>query len=216
MDDVLQLPHVAAGALADMIPAEKTALVVVDVQTDFAAPFGLLGRHGVDLSGVEQAIDRIEAMIAAGRAAGATIAFLRVVTTPQSDSVALKTLYERRGQPGQQAICRSDDGGADFYRVSAEPGDIHIEKRLYDGFHETDLDAQLRGRGIETLLLTGFSTDCCVDETARAAFHLDYHVFIVTDATGAYQPSLHLGALNVLAKNCALLVASDAVLEAWG
>lgn len=209
------LPHVDAETIGPMILPATTALIVVDIQTDFASPAGLLGRHGVDMSVAGPAVDNIEALIAAARKAGATVAFMRVVTRPETDSKALRTLYERKGMPGGQGICRTDDGGADYYRVSPEPGDIEIEKLMFDSFHGTDLDAQLRARGIETLVIAGISTDCCVDSTARAAFHRDYHVFVVSDGCAAFDPDLHHGALNALQKNCALLTTTDAVVGAW-
>jgi nicotinamidase-related amidase len=216
MVEVETLPHVAAQDLAAMLPdPAKTALVVVDIQVDFAAPSGLLGRVGVDLSPAEAAIDRIEALISAARTVGVTVAFMRVVTSAESDSGALKRLMARRGKSGDEAICRVADGGADYYRVTPELGDIEIEKLLYDSFHGTDLDAQLRGRGIETLVMTGLSTDCCVDQTARTAFHNDYDVFIVSDATAAYEPGLHARSLDVLQKNCVLLTTTAAVLATW-
>ncbi len=215
MADVAELPHVDAAALKEMLPPGRTALVVVDIQTDFAAPHGLIGRHGADMAPVEAVVDRIEGLIAAARSAGATVAFMRVVTRPETDSGALKTLYARRGMPGGQAICRIEDGGADYYRVAPKPGDIEIEKLLFDSFHGTDLDQQLRARGIESVVMTGVSTDCCVDQTARSAFHHGYHVFVVSDACAAYEPELHSGTLNVLQKNCALLTTSDAVTAAW-
>ncbi|PZU57624.1 MAG: isochorismatase [Sphingobium sp.] len=215
MVEAADLPHVAAEELPGMITPSRTALVVIDIQTDFAAPFGLLGKYGVDLSPVETAIDRIEPLIACARSAGATVAFMRVVTRPETDSVALRTLMERRGTPGGEAICRIEDGGADYYRLLPEEGDIEIEKLMYNSFHGTDLDAQLRARGIDTLVVTGVSTDCCVDATVRDAFHRDYHVFVVSDACAAYEPDLHSGTLNVLQKNCALLVTADAVAAGW-
>ena len=209
------LPHVAASDLAAMIAPERTALVVVDVQTDFAAADGLVGRYGADMTTIPPAIDRIEALIAAARAAGAAVAFLRVVTRAETDSVAMRTLMERRGMAGGEAICRADSVGADYHRVLPQPGDIEIAKLMFNGFHATDFDERLRAHGVDTLLMTGFTTDCCVDATARDAFHRDYHVFIVSDACGAYEPDLQHGALNALNKNCALLVESDAVLAAW-
>lgn len=216
MVEVTDLPHVRAPELATMIadPA-RIALVVIDIQVDFAAPLGLLGRVGVDLAPAEAAIDSIEALITAARAAGATIAFMRVVTREGSDPGALKRLMTRRGMPGGEAICRVFDGGADYYRVTPQAGDIEIEKLLYDSFHGTDLDRQLRARGIETLIVTGLSTDCCVDQTARSAFHHDYDVFVVSDACAAYEPDLHSGSLNVLQKNCVLLTTTSAVLTTW-
>lgn len=215
MVEVADLPHVAADALAPMIVPATTALVVVDVQKDFAAADGLLGRIGADLSAVAPAITQIEALIAAARGAGATVAFMRVVTRPETDSNALRTLMARKGQAGGEAICRIEGGGADYHVVSPEPGDIEVEKLLYDSFHGTDFDDQLRAHGIDTLVMTGFSTDCCVDQTARAAFHRDYHVFIVSDASGAYEEGLHAHSLDVLQKNVGLLTTTDAVLAAW-
>lgn len=215
MPETIELPHVDAAELKAMLPPATTALVVVDIQTDFAAPFGLIGRYGGDLGPAEAAIDRIEALIAAARKAGVTVAFMRVVTREETDSDALKTLYARKGMPGGQAICRIEDGGADYYRVAPVAGDIEIEKLLFDSFHGTDLDAQLRARGIDTVVMTGLSTDCCVDQTARSAFHYGYNVFAVTDACAAYEPGLHESTMNILQKNCALLTTSDAVIEAW-
>lgn len=209
------LPHVPADDLAAMIAPRRCALVVVDIQVDFAAPEGLIGRCGVDLAPSVAAIDQIEKLILAARGAGATVAFMRVVTRPETDTLALITLMQRRGTPGEAAICRAGGGGADYYRVQPQPGDIEIEKLLYSSFHGTDLDEQLRARGIDTLIMTGLTTECCVDSTARDAFHRDYHVFLVSDACAAYEPDLHWSSLNAMQKNCALLTGTDAVLKAW-
>lgn len=213
MPEAAELAHIAD--IAGTIDPARTALVIVDVQVDFAASHGLLGRAGVDMAPSEPVIDRIETMIAAARAAGATVAFMRVVTRPETDSIALTTWMERRGRPGEGAICRADGEGADYYRVRPEPGDVEIQKLKYSSFHGTDLDAQLRGRGIDTLVIAGITTDCCVDSTARDAFHRDYHVFVVSDACTAYNDTLHHGALYSMSEHCVLLVTSDAVVRAW-
>jgi nicotinamidase-related amidase len=211
-----RIPHVAAADLATMIPPASTALVVIDVQQDFAGPAGAMARVGVDMSGIEPAIGRIEALIAAARAAGAPVVFARVMTTDASDSAALRALNARKGRPPQAiAICREDRPGSAYYRLSPEPGDLEIRKRLFDSFHGTDLDAELRARGVQALVVTGFTTDCCVESTCRTAFHRDYNVFVVSDATDAYGEALHLGALTALYKNCALVADTAAVLAAW-
>ena len=208
-------PKVAVGALQQMILPGTTALVLVDIQEDFVSPDGAAARWG-DVAAFEPALERIEALITAAGTRGVARVYLRVVTRPQTDSAALKTLHERKGRPPESlALCRAGTSGADYYRVVPQPGDIEIEKALYSGFAGTDLEARLRARGIDTLVLVGFTTDCCVDCTARDAFHRDFNVFVVTDACGAYEPALHEGALNGLAKNCALLTVSADVLAAW-
>lgn len=215
MPEVVELPHIAAASLAGMIDPARTALVVVDIQIDFAAPEGLLGRVGVDLSEAAVAIDRCEQLVAAARGAGATVALMRVVTRPETDSRALRTLMMRRGRAGGEAICRADEIGADYYRIFPEPGDIEIQKLLYNSFHATDFEEQLRARGIDTLVVCGLSTDCCVDSTAREAFHRDFDVFVVSDACAAYEPGLHESSLSAMEKNCVLLVTTDAVETVW-
>ncbi|MXP24976.1 isochorismatase family protein [Altererythrobacter indicus] len=214
-DAVSDLPHVDKAALPEMISPARTALLVIDIQTDFASPEGLIGQAGVDLTSAQIAIDRIEELLALARKVGVTIGFARVVTSPDSDSIALKTLMERRGRPGEEAICRAEGGGADYYRVKPQAGEIEISKLLYSSFSGTDLDAQLKARGVDTLVITGLTTDCCVDSTARDAFHLGYHVFLVSDACDAYDEQFHIHSLNAIEKNCALLTTADAVKAAW-
>lgn len=209
-------PLVEADRLPEMIVPAKTALVVVDVQEDFIGPGGAVARAGADMSTVGPALEKIEQLIAAARKAGAAVVFPRVITAPETDSDALRLLARRKGRPEASiAICRKDTAGADYYGVWPQPGDIEVGKVLFSSFFGTDLDVQLRARGVDTLVMTGFTTDCCVDCTARDAFHRNFSVLVTVDACAAYDESLHIGALNGMAKNCALLVSSAAVLKAW-
>ncbi|HTX51444.1 MAG TPA: isochorismatase family cysteine hydrolase [Caulobacteraceae bacterium] len=210
------VPHVEPAALAEMIEPAQCALLVIDVQEDFAGPQGAMARAGADMSGVAPALDKIEALVAAARGARATVAFARVVTTPDSDSKALKLLHARKGEPGQAlALCRSGEPGAGYHRVAPRPGDIEVEKRLYNAFHGTSLEADLRSRGIDALVVVGFATHCCVDATCRDAFHRDFNVFVVSDATDSYSADAHWATLRALRASCALIVSTDAVLSAW-
>jgi nicotinamidase-related amidase len=203
-----------SAAFAGMIDPARTALLVIDIQRDFCAPGGFCELAGADLSTMEAAIDRVRAIIPAARRAGLAVVFLRVITQDDTDPPALLRLMARRGRPGGAALCRAGTAGAGYYRVAPLPGDIEIEKIHFDGFLETDLDRRLQARGIDTLIVTGVSTDCCVDSTARAAFQRNYDVFVVTDACAASSPHLHHGALAALEQNVALLVACETVTEA--
>ena len=201
----------AAEPLAEMIVPARTALAVIDIQADFAAPDGAMGRLGCDLSDVEAVIDRTQRLIAAGRTAGATMMFARVVTTPETDAPNLKAFYRRKGY----GVCRAGTPGAAYYRGTPRPGDIQIEKPMFSSFVGTDLEAQLHARGVDTLVMVGLTTDCCVDCTARDAFHRGFHVFVVQDACSAYGEELHKAALSGLEKNVALLTTTDEVARAW-
>jgi nicotinamidase-related amidase len=203
-------------ALAPMLDPAHTTLVIVDVQNDFAAPDGAMAQAGCDLSDVEPAIDRIERLIAAARKAGATLAFIRVVTKAETDSRALKLFYERRGYPAEALdMCRAGTPGVDYYRVQPKAGEIEVAKLLFSSFVGTDFDAQLKARGIDTLVVTGLTTECCIDCTVRDAFHHGYSCFLVDDACAAYGGAVHIAAMSGLMQNCALAVSSAAVEEVW-
>jgi nicotinamidase-related amidase len=177
----------SASELAEMIAPTRSALVVIDVQADFASPTGAMARMGADLGGVEAVLDNVETLLAAARRAGVLVAFARVVTSPRTDSVALKNFNARKGlAPSALDICREGDRGCDYYRIAPLPGEIEVSKRLFSAFHGADLDLRLRERGVDTLILVGLTTNCCVDATARDAFHRDFNVFVVSDATAAY------------------------------
>lgn len=209
-------PLVAADALAGMLPAARTALVVIDVQVDFCSPEGVLGQQGIDMGVLEPSLRKIEQLLAAARSRRLQVALARVVTRAESDSRALKLLHARKGYPeGSLELCREGTPGVDYYRIAPQPGDIEVKKLLYSSFHGTDFEQQLRARGIENLVVCGYSTDCCIDATVREAFHRDFNVFIVADASNTYDPGQHAHCLEALAMNCALLTDTDALLSVW-
>jgi biuret amidohydrolase len=206
----------SAPELAEMIDPARSALVVIDVQADFASPGGAMARMGADLGGVEQVVDNIEFLIAAARQAGVCVAFARVVTSPHTDSAAQKNLNARKGlAPSALDICREGDPGADYYRVAPLPGEIEVSKRLFSAFHDTDLDLRLREREVDTLILVGLTTNCCVDATARDGFHRNFNVFVVANATAAYGEAAQHQALAALAQTCGLIVETSVVRSAW-
>ncbi len=216
LDAAVLDPPVDRLSLQPMIAPSRTALLVIDAQVDFIGPDGALGQAGVDLSPVAPVLPRIEALIAAARGAGVAVVFVRVVTRPETDSEALKLLMQRKGYPPEAAaICRAGTTGVDYYGVAPQAGDLEIQKTLFSSFSGTTLDSALRERGIDTLVVAGFTTDCCIDCTVRDAFHLNFSVFVVQDGCAAYNEDLHYGALNGLVKNCALLAETQSVIACW-
>jgi ureidoacrylate peracid hydrolase len=206
----------AADGLAAWIAPSRTALVVIDMQVDFASPEGALGGY-VDLSTVGPALEKAAALVEAARRAGVAVVFVGLQTSPGQDSAAWNERMRRRGGDPEQdsALCRAGSPGAAFVGPRPAAGELVIAKTRYSGFFGTDLDAELRGRGLDTVVACGLTTECCVDCTVRDAFHLDYHVFVARDACAAYEPDLHEGALKSLDLNCAILVDTDQVVSAW-
>ncbi len=202
--------------MRDMAPPGRTLLLVIDIQVDFAAPDGAMGRLGLDLAAGAAAIDRIETLIVAARRAGVAVGFARVVTRRETDAPVLRALYERIGHGADAVgICRVDTPGVDYYRLLPEDGDLEIPKTKYSCFVGTGLEDELRARGIDTIVATGMSTDCCVDSTVRDAFHRDFHVFVVADACADYDQRSHAASLASLGRHCAVVVDSETVIAGW-
>ncbi|MBS0986664.1 cysteine hydrolase family protein [Acetobacter thailandicus] len=202
-------------SLAQHVVPSRTALLVIDIQKDFAAPGFVMAQSGMDIQAAEQAISHSEHLIAAARKAGITPWFIRVVTRPETDSRALRRFMIRSGMADEISICRADTTGSEYYRVTPQPGDPEVEKLLYSAFSGTDLETHLKSKKIETLILCGFTTDCCVDATARDAFHRNFDVFIAQDACAAFDVKTHRNALAILSTHCATSVSVQDLITAW-
>jgi ureidoacrylate peracid hydrolase len=203
--------------LAGWIDPKRTALLIVDMQVDFALPEGAMGRAGLDLSAAPEALAQAERLAAAARARGVPVVFAALRTSADSDPPASAERLRRRGEDpiAGLAVCRAGTRGADLVGPTPLDGELVIAKPRYSAFVATDLDAALKARAVDTLVVCGLTTECCVDCTVRDAFHLDYSVFLVADACAAYAPDLHEAALRILDLNCAIVVRAAEVLDAW-
>jgi ureidoacrylate peracid hydrolase len=201
----------------DWIAPSRTALVIIDMQVDFAAPGGVIGQMGVDMSALTPALAAAERLAGAARAVGAPVVFVGLFTSPSSDSPMWRERMTRRGgDPDVESdLCRAGETGSDFYGPKPLEGELVIEKTRYSAFFGTDLEQKLRARGVDTLVLCGLTTECCVDCTARDAFHGDFHVFVPTDACAAYEVDVHEAALKIMGLNFAILTDTNTVVGAW-
>ena len=205
-------------SLKDWIAPARTALLIVDMQVDFASPEGAVGRWGLDLATVPAALLAADRLAKAARAAGAPVVFAGLFTTPGGDSPAWAERMRRRGgDPDVEiAVCRDGQPGSAFVGPQPEAGELVIRKTRYSAFWDTDLDARLKALGVDTLVVAGLTTECCVDSTARDAFNRDYHVFVAADACAAYEPDLHALALKGLDLNTAIVTDTASIAAAWG
>ncbi|MDR7116198.1 cysteine hydrolase [Caulobacter sp. BE254] len=202
--------------LAAWIAPGRTAVLVVDMQVDFASPDGALGAF-IDMGVVKPALAAAEKLVADARAAGASVVFVGLSTTPETDSPAWNERLRRRGgNPDvDAALCRAGQAGSEFYGPQPAPGEPVVRKTRYSGFVGTDLDQRLRDMGVDTLVVAGLTTECCVDSTVRDAFDLDYHVFVAADACAAYEADMHEASLKVMELNSAILTDTAAIADAW-
>jgi ureidoacrylate peracid hydrolase len=202
-------------SLKDWIAPARTALLLVDMQVDFASPDGALGRNGADMTAAQAAIRNAAMLADAARAAKVPCLFARLITTPSDETGTLQEWKARRGHEKDPLLCREGTRGAEFVGPQPLAGEAVFTKSRYDAFAGTNLDAHLRGLKRDTLVIAGLTTECCVDSTARDAFERDYHVFIAADAVAAYEKDLHDAALKALELNCAILASSADIATAW-
>jgi ureidoacrylate peracid hydrolase len=192
-----QTIEVAARPSAFSFEATKTAIVVVDMQNDFASPGGMFDRAGIDISSIRAIVPNVRAVLEAARAIAMPIVFLKMGFAPDltdagfpSSPTWLKHVPLRVGDHvtapdgGSSRILVRDCWNTDVVdELSPEPTDIVMYKRRYSGFYDTDLDDVLQRDGIERLIVVGATTSVCVDSTIRDAMFRDYHCLVVSDAT---------------------------------
>ena len=203
------------NALKEWIVPSRTALLLVDCQVDFATPEGLMAQQGHDVTAAQKALRNAALLADAARGAGVPCLFARLITRQGDETQMMREWKARHGHENDLPLCREGTGGAEFAGVKPAADEAIFSKSRYNAFAGTDLDAHLRARGHDTLVIAGLTTECCVDSTARDAFERDFHVVIASDAVAAYEKALHDAALKALELNCATLASTADIAAGW-
>jgi ureidoacrylate peracid hydrolase len=198
----------------EWIAPARTALLLIDMQVDFGAPQGAMARRDADLTMARAAVENAVALADAARAAGVMPVFVRLITRPGSEGKVLREAKARRDDD-QADLCVEGSPGADFIGPKPQPGELIISKSRFSAFAGTGLAAGLSARGLDTVVLAGLTTECCIQSSAWHAFEQDLHVFIVSDACAAYDQALHRHALDGLALSGALLGTTGDFVSFW-
>ncbi len=165
------------------IQSEKCAVIIVDMARDFIEPGGFIAdAGGADYQARAKAIiEPLSRLLNAARKSGVTVIYSTDQHTPRDSELKKWPPHSMQGTQWSEIITD----------LKPQPGDLDLSKTTYSGFQSSDIETQLRERGIESLYITGLHTDCCCRHTSGDAFQKGFDMVWVTDALQAFTDEAH-------------------------
>lgn len=201
----------------------RCALLSIDWQVDYCAPDGFFADIGLDTAHIRSALGPVADVLAAAREVGMLVVHTRegyrsdlsdCPPTKVARAIARGHPVGRDGRYGRLQI-RGEPGWQITHEVAPRPGEWLVDKPGHGAFHTTGLDQRLRIRGIDLLVVTGTTADCCVSATVREANDRGYDCLVLTDCvadisearTAATLESFRVNPLGATADRAAFLAA---------
>jgi len=208
--------------LEELVEPSHTALVLIDMQCDFVESNGLFGQLGVDLGMYDESRPRLQSLLGAAREAGVLVIHVQNTALPNrlSDSPS-QIRFNMRMHEGPRS------GGDPLrYTVPGTPGHAFVadlapqgdepvvRKYRSSAFWGTNLDLLLRSNSIETVIVTGCTTEGCVESTARDAMFSSFYVVVAQDCVASDDRAQHEAAM-LLMRHRFDLATGDEISTVW-
>ncbi len=197
--------------LDQILDPSRTAVLVVDVQNDFCAREGSLGRAGAPVDAAIEMVPRLQTFLTAAREHGVSVIFIQTIHERWTDSEAWT--YRHAGKARE--TCLRDSWGSEFYGAAPLASEPVVVKHRYSAFVGTRLESVLHTLKIETVVMTGVATNVCVESTARDAFMRDFHTVFAGDCSAAYSAAAHDMTLENMRNHFGIVTTSADIVKSW-
>jgi ureidoacrylate peracid hydrolase len=197
----------------DTIDAKRAALVSVDMQVAFLGE-GLPS----EVPMARAIVPNINMLAAAMRAAGGTVAWVYSTFTPATIKEWSSFFGGTYGGPHAEKVAQNlfkgTPGHKHWPEIETKPGDLWIEKDRFSAFlpGASDAEAQLKARGIETIIIVGTLTNVCCESSARDAMMRNFNVIMVGNGNATYTDAIHNASLTSLAITFCDVMSTDEVI----
>ncbi|MGH7032233.1 MAG: isochorismatase family protein [Stellaceae bacterium] len=197
----------------DQLLGSTTALLVIDLQNTF-----MLAPYPTEVPLAREIVPNVNRLAAATRGASGLVVWIQM-THKEEDQRSWSVFYDHVSNSanrteGLKRLGRGTHGQALYDGLDVQPADLKIEKNRFSAFIQgsSDLDRQLRARGIDTVIVTGTVTNTCCESTARDAMMLDFNVVMVSDCLAALSDDEHRASLETFIQQFGDVMSSDEVL----
>lgn len=179
------------------IDAKTTAIVLIEFQNDFTSEGGVFNGAVAPVMKDTNMLANTVKLVDEARKKGAAILHTPITFAPGYGEITRHPYGILKGVVDNKAFVKGTWGAAIVDALAPKDGDIVIEgKRGLDAFASTNLDFVLRSKGIKTVVIGGFLTNCCVESTMRTAYEHGFDVVTLTDCCAATSPEEHANALK--------------------
>ena len=156
-----------------------SAVLVIDMQNDFCAEAGYVEKVvGKDVSACRAVVPEVMALVEAARAQGVPVYWIKANYDPDRLPEGMRVKQQEKSSV---VCCGTGSWGGELCGVSAARGEAVIEKSSYSAFAGTEVERQLRERGIRTVVFAGVQTNVCVESSLRDAVCRGFYAVLASD-----------------------------------
>lgn len=201
----------------DTIDPRRTALVSIDMQVGFLAP----GAPS-EVPMARDIVPNINKLASALRAAGGTVAWVYSTFTEKIFEEWSSFFGGTYGGPHARKVAenlyRGAPGHPHWPAIETKPGDLWVEKNRFSAFlpGASDIEQQLRARGIDTVMIVGTLTNVCCESSARDAMMRNFSIIMIGDGNATYTDAIHNASLTSLAITFGDIMSTDEAIAKFG